>query len=219
MDTWRREGACLGWRNVIEEQARVLEEELAEADTPRAAFYYAQTLQNLGRNEDAIAAYLHRATMDHGYDQEQFCAMYRVGLLLEESDPFKASRAFMDAWSLRPGRQEPLFHLAHIANKWGNHEMAMMFCNQALMMPPTTDSMFVERWVEQWGIRYQWSVAAWWCGIPECTAVMDELLERNDLPKQHRENIEANRLLPPRSVVEAQFAEQQKQAALAAATQ
>ena len=187
-----------------EYQAKVLEDEIAEDDTPRANFYLAQTYQNLGRIDDAVAMYLHRATMDNGYDQEQFIALYRAGQLLETTDPFKAARAFMDAWSLRPNRKEPLFHLAHIMNWMGNHEAALMFCNQALMMPATTDSMFVERWVEAWGIIYQWTVAAWWCGIPECYGMMDTLLTRTDIPKEHRANIETNRALPPRAELEAQ---------------
>ena len=186
-----------------EAQAAILEKELEETGAPRAAFYLGQTYQNLGRNEDAVAAYLHRASIKtHDGDQEQFCAMYRAGLILEQSDPFKACRAFMDAWTITPDRHEPLFHLANVMNRMGNHEAALMFCNQALMMPPSKASMFVERWIEQWGIRYQWSVAAWWCRIPECYSVMDELLSREDMPKMFRENIEANRLLPPLDEVE-----------------
>lgn len=190
-------------QEVRAEQARVLEEELAREDAPRTAFYLAQTYQNLGREDDAVEMYLHRVTLSNGFDEEQYCAMYRVGQLLAMKDPFRAARAFMDAWSLRTNRKEPLYHLALISQRMGNNEAALIFCNQMLTMPDTTDQMFVERWIEQWGQRYIWSIAAWWCGIEECYAVMDELLERTDLPPEVRKNIETNRALPPRAEIEA----------------
>jgi hypothetical protein len=187
-----------------EAQARTLEEELAKEDAPRTAFYLAQTYQCLGRDDDAIAMYLHRATLFGGYDQEQYVAMYRVGNLYEAKNPIKAARAYLDAWSLRPNRKEPLFHLAHICNVWGNHESALMFANQALAMTDTTDTMFVERWIERWGIEFQWSVAAWWCRIPEAYEVWDRLLARDDIPQTHRDVIIANKAQPPRPPEEKQ---------------
>lgn len=183
--------------------AKVLEEEQAKEDTPRTAFYLAQTYQNLGRNDDAVAMYLHRATMINGFDEEQYIAMYRVGQLLEASNPIKACRAYLDAWSLRPNRKEPLFHLAHVMNNLGNHEAAIVYCNQALAMADTRDTMFVERWIERWGIEYQWSVAAWWCRIPEAYDVMRRLLERDDIPPMHRENIKTNLSQPTRDECDA----------------
>ena len=176
-----------------EEQSRSLEAEFAKDGNPRSAFYLGQTYQALGRDEDAIRMYLHRASMTNGYDQERYVAMYRVGQMFESKNLIKAVRPYLDAWGLRPHRKEPLFRLAHLANFMGNHEMALAFCNQALAAPDTQDSMFVERWIERWGIAFQWSIAALQLEMPEAYEVIDWLLKRDDIPPERRKMLEEQR--------------------------
>jgi tetratricopeptide (TPR) repeat protein len=163
-------------------------EKFAQEDGPfqsRARYFLANTLYSLDRTDDALEAYIARACMD-GEPEETFFSLYQAGLILISQNSMKACRAFMDAWSLRPHRWEPLFRLAGIANQLGNHELALMFANQGLLLTPTTDQQFVERWIEQWGMEMQWAIAGHHLGIPEAKEVFGSLLERDDLTDVYR---------------------------------
>lgn len=157
------------------------------ADAARACFFLANTYHSLGDNEKATELYLRRVGME-GMAEETFFSMYRAGRLLQPTNVMKAARAYMDAWSLRPHRAEPLFYLAEISNVLGDHHMALMFANQALTLAPAADAQFVERWIEEWGIRFQWCVAAYNIGVPESVDVMKDLLASHaNIPDDYRE--------------------------------
>ena len=182
-------------RETRELHVKILREEYEQNGSSRSAFYLAQTLQCLGRNEDALNMYLIRAEMP-GNDEEAFISYYRAGLITETYNPAKACGYYLDALGRRPFRKEPMFRLAHIANGMKNYEMALMFANKGLAMPDTNDVAFVERWVECWGLEFEWSVAAWNSGIPSSLDVMDNLLKRDDLHPLTRTWLEHNRALP-----------------------
>lgn len=171
---------------------KILLEEFEKSGSPRNAFYLAQTLQCLDRNDEALEWYLKRAEMP-GNDEEAFISAYRAGLMTEATNPSNACGYYFDALSLRSFRKEPFFRLAHIANGMKNYEMALMFANQGLKMPDTNDIAFVERWIERWGLEFEWSVAAWNCKIPEAFEAMDRLLARADIHPLTRTWLEHNR--------------------------
>jgi hypothetical protein len=68
-----------------------------------------------------------------------------------------------------------------------------MFAEKGLEIPLPNDSMFVRRWVYDWGLRFEQSVAAWWMGEDElAVTIWRELLERDDVSAMYREFIVAN---------------------------
>lgn len=159
------------------------------SDSPRAMFYLGQMLTAVDRNKEALEAYIKRVGMGGADAEEQFFSFIRIGELLVQPDMLdlpKASRALLDAYALRPHRSESLFYLAHIANTLRNHEMALAFANQGLMLPPSRDLQFTMRWIEQWGMKMQWAVAAHELGNGNSPAVISELLERADVPDNWR---------------------------------
>jgi hypothetical protein len=55
------------------------------------------------------------------------------------------------------------------------------------------DLGFTDTTVWAWGITFERSIAAWWCGYPEETAALSEnLLDRDDLPPEVRSTVERN---------------------------
>ena len=55
------------------------------------------------------------------------------------------------------------------------------------------DILFVERWAEQYGIKFEHAIAAWWIGYHEESIQMfKELLQRDDLPDNYREACKRN---------------------------
>jgi hypothetical protein len=72
-----------------------------EAGEPRATFYFAETLRDLGRTQQAIIAYRERATMG-GWEEERWYAEYQAAKLSEDLE------SLLHCWRIRPHRHEPL---------------------------------------------------------------------------------------------------------------
>lgn len=125
----------------------------AEAGEPRAAFYLARTLRDLGRRGEAIEWYLRRAQMgDAGWIEETFVCLLDAGVLLIALDLDLARVVLERAAAFRPERLEPLYHLAWIANYEGDHEAALALATFGVNKPRSSDALFVNRWVERHGL-------------------------------------------------------------------
>ncbi len=89
---------------------------------PRTTFYLAQTYYDLDRFAEAVQFYRARAYMDSGWDEEQYYATYRLGMLLCEHFSYsQGAKELLRAWEMRPQRVEALRALAgctsSVANK------------------------------------------------------------------------------------------------------
>lgn len=127
---------------------------------PRSAFYRAKTLADLGRSGEAIEGYLRRAQMgDAGWVEETFYCLLEAGRLLLPLDVELAETLLSRAHLYRPGRIEPLYWLAWLANWAGKHDQAMELCLRASVRPPSSDALFVNRWVEREGIAEEMNKA------------------------------------------------------------
>lgn len=85
----------------LADDLRLLEPGLVAGD-PRSTFYYAQTLADLGRTDEAVALYLLRAGMTDGYDEERWFASYRAAELAGDL------AGLLNAFLHRQWRPEPL---------------------------------------------------------------------------------------------------------------
>ncbi|MFZ0040469.1 MAG: glycosyltransferase, partial [Solirubrobacteraceae bacterium] len=174
---------------------RVLEAEVR--DDPynrRAVFYLAQTHRDLGNIDHAIRYYDRRAEMG-GWEEEAFYARYQAGVLrAQRGDWSEAMTTLVAAWESRPTRLEPLHELAWRLRVAGQHHAAHAFARSGLDVPLPSDQLFVHRWVYVWGMRFEYSIAAYWAGdVRAALAVCDELLACEELPHQHRLDVLANR--------------------------
>ena len=87
----------------------------ADPSDARSVFYLAQTLRELGRWEEAVYWYLRRTEMA-GWDEETYYAHYQLGCLLcEHVGIDSGAAALLDAYRLRPTRNEALRVLANVA--------------------------------------------------------------------------------------------------------
>lgn len=73
-----------------------------EANEPRAVYYTAQTLRDLGRVPEAILMYARRSAMMDGWEEERWHAAYQAATLAGDVDTLIA------VWRDRPHRHEPL---------------------------------------------------------------------------------------------------------------
>jgi len=121
---------------------------------PRDAFYLARTYCDLGRKGEAIEAYLRCVQMPQ-WDEQVFVALVDAGVLLSELDVALGRVLFERAHALRPERGDGLYYLAWSANRGGSPERAAAYCAEAIQLPPSTDSLFVNRWAEREGILFE----------------------------------------------------------------
>jgi hypothetical protein len=176
-----------------ERDRRLLESEYERnpAD-PRTAFYLAQTYRGLGDIDAAVGQYTKRAAMV-GWDEETFYAQYQVGALQLDRDWPVAVDALLRAWSLRPTRAEPLYHLALGWRNRGAWPAAYLFASRGVNIPVPDDILFVETPIYRWGLRFERSVAAWYVGERELAlADSQELIDDPDLPETWRVFVERN---------------------------
>lgn len=122
---------------------------------PRTLFYLGQTYDCLGDWENAYTFYTKRAAL-RGWDEENFMTQFRLGTVAEKRSAKNDSNAicpitishYLQAYSLRPSRAEPLIKLAHYFLQKNNMHLAYLFAVRAVQIPyPEKDWLFIEKYM------------------------------------------------------------------------
>lgn len=167
---------------------------VAEPDNARYVFYRAQTLRDLGRDQEAVSAYAHRASMG-GWEEEVWYSLLQVAVLRErlaDSDD-DVLAAYLAAFERRPARAETLVDLARYLRERGRHQLAHVFAARAVQLPPTDDILFVVPACYGWRARDELSVSSYWVGeYAESAALAQTVLADPELPSTERPRIEQN---------------------------
>lgn len=113
---------------------------------PRTAFYLAQTYACLGDTENARIYYTKRCALP-GWDEENFMARYRLGQVYEEQGNWdQALSCYLQAYSMRPIRIEPLVRIGQHYLKKHDYELSYLFLRRTLDKPyPAHDYLFIEK--------------------------------------------------------------------------
>lgn len=165
-----------------------------DPDDARTVFYLANTLRDLDRDDEAIKRYRQRADMG-GWDEEVFYSLYQAGKLGHDTD------LLWRAWNTRPARAEPLHELVFIFRSRQEWHPAYVCAREGAEIPLPDDSLFLHRWIYDWGLMFELSIAAWWAGhIDEARHASDYLLEVANLPDGVRKRVIANRAYLPENM-------------------
>lgn len=166
----------------LERYADLLRQDLAaNPDNPRATFYLAQTLRELGEVDQARALYRRRMTMG-GFEEETYYAAWRAATTVEE---------LLLAWELRPTRLEALADALRLLNAAGSHHAAWLL--SGVPLAPSTDSLFVHQDAWDWQIPFERSIAAWWVGERrEFSRLTEQLLANPQVPDHIRKQVLVN---------------------------
>ena len=166
-------------------------------DDQRSTFYLAQTYRDLGRSEEALATYEHRAALG-GWDEEVYYSLLQVGEMHHRLGRIaEATWAWQRAVEARPNRGESFHRLGRTLNEQSQWQPARIWLEHAATLPPSRDLLFVEQWVEQWGIAFELAIARWWTGDRGAAdAVFAELVDRPDIPAGVRDACRRNLALP-----------------------
>jgi glycosyltransferase involved in cell wall biosynthesis len=177
--------------------AAVLEKALEkDPDNSRYVYYLGQSYANAGELAQALKCYQRRAEMG-GWDQEVFSSLFYVGRLQEmlKMDPALIVNSYTNAFYYRPSRAEPLYYLANYYIRNENYLMGYLVASQALGIPLSNDSVYVERWIYDWGILQQISNCAFYLRkYKEAESAVQKIITNERAPSelraQFRENLQ-----------------------------
>lgn len=175
-----------------ERDIRLLAEALAaNPRDARSAFYLGNSYFDIGRYDEAIAAYATRIALG-GWAEEVFYAMYRTGQchqgLRREGEMFRQLLATFDAF---PHRAEPLHVLALHEQRAGRHRSAYLFARQGSEIPKPAEGLFVQADVYAWRLRDIMGVSLYYMGrMDESRRCCEEALAA--APASEHERIRRN---------------------------
>jgi glycosyltransferase involved in cell wall biosynthesis len=176
--------------------AQVLEEGLKkEPNNQRYAFYLAQSYYSAHDLPKALEAYKKRVSMG-GWDQEIFWSMLQIAKIQDELeyDPKVVEAAYGQAFKYRSTRAEPLYYLISNYRKDENYARGYEIGHVAINMRVPSDILFVEKWIYDYGMLFEFSVCAYWTGhYDESLKACDTLLANPNLPATYREYALRNR--------------------------
>lgn len=191
----KREGFRSGDPQKYQKDAKILEEALLEEPgNSRYVFYLAQSYRDFGDYENAHKNYEKRMAMG-GWEEEVFCAMLQKAKMEQflKKEPSQIAKSYLAAYHYRQRRAEPLYYLIKYYNLQGDYEKAFALSARALAIPLPKDTLFVEKWIYDHGLKTECSVCAYYVGKYELSQKLcQELLADPNLPQNYRELTEKN---------------------------
>ena len=161
---------------------------------PRTLFYLGQTYQCLGDYENAYIYYAKRDEIQ-GWDEENFATKLRLGDVAQHlalSAPASlcplAIRHYLEAFSARPSRAEPLVRIAQYYMDKGDMHLAFLFASRAVNIPyPEHDILFIEKYTYDFTRYDVLGISAWYVGEYEIGewAVLQALKVQPDAAHLH----------------------------------
>ena len=182
--------------------AEVLIDALTNENSPhyeptnvRYLFYLAQSYFDAGEPELAKEWYLKRAQQG-GWEEEVFYSMYRIGICncILERPWTEIQDAFLQAWSYRPCRAEPLWQLARLYRQNGNPRLGYLFAKQGLSLDfPEQDILFIAHDIWDWQLLDEIAADAFYLmKYDEGLAACKMLLKNPNFPKEHHQRTKEN---------------------------
>jgi tetratricopeptide (TPR) repeat protein len=179
------------WRQDIE----LLERDLMhDPGNARALFYLAQTHRDIGELERALELYRRRVRVG-GWEEEVYYSLYQVGMITAQAGDWpNAAVALMEAWERRPARLEALYELVSGLRQRDLHQTAYALARGSVDQRQPDDILFVEPWIYEWGLLFEYSIAAYWVGRHKrALRACNQLLKIDRLPDAYRAQTEENR--------------------------
>lgn len=140
------------------------------ADRP-VSFSTAELTRELGHGKRAIDLYVRRLELG-GAPAELWEPMYRHATLVSERDWDRGVNLLLETWEFLPSRPEPLWSLAHGYRLREEFALAKVFAAKGLAVPFPETMPHRFRDIYDWGLRWEWSLAAYETGDPKGAARM-----------------------------------------------
>ena len=139
-----------------------------EPENGRYHFYLANSLRDLGRNEEAAAHYKRRVEIG-GWVEEVFYACYELGKLYlnKLNNPAEGVYWCLEGYNRHPKRAESLYELAKYYREKGKHHACQAILDTALKIPyPKDDVLFIRGEVYNFLLPFEQSIVAYYSKAP-----------------------------------------------------
>ncbi len=177
-----------------EEDAKTLEEALKEEpNNSRWVFYLAQSYRDAHLPEKSVKWYAKRAAMG-GWPEEIYISLLNIAL--QNRSMKKSTESviwdFYKAFTFRPHRPEAMYYLVACYLQQGRYDMAYLLLKSRTFIIQLTqqDTLFIENWIEDYGLLFELSVASYWIGeYQESLEASNTLLAMPILPEEIRKAV------------------------------
>lgn len=185
--------------------AAILEEGLKEEpNNERYVFYLAQSYKDANNLEKALENYQKRVSMG-GWNEEVYYSLYQIGALKEDLKypSEEVVNAYFKAFSYRPSRIEALYKLINLYKNKQEYQKGFQIGLIAEKIPNSKDLLFVEKWMEDYGILFESSICAYWSGNYEAARDLSlKLCQKETIPYNVKYQNEINLGLTLTKIVE-----------------
>jgi glycosyltransferase involved in cell wall biosynthesis len=126
-----------------------------EPDNVRYMFYYAQTLKDLGKLEEAIQWYKKRWEAG-GWIEERWYSLYQVSRIYAKLDQMPEMEYWcLKAYELHPRRMENIYFVLKTFRERRDHFKAWHYYKLGVNVPKPSDGIFVEKDVYTYLFHYE----------------------------------------------------------------
>lgn len=165
-----------------------------EPNNRRYVFYLARSYETAGDLQAALKNYEKRFAM-LGWDEEAFEAALAIGLLREKLKypSEQVVDAYAKAYKFRPSRVESLYYLAGHLRQQQDYERAYQVAKVGISVPLSSDVLFVQPWIYDYGMALELSACAYWVGrYDECQQLSQALLKNENMSPENRRVVQKN---------------------------
>ncbi|MEC7840341.1 MAG: glycosyltransferase [Chlamydiota bacterium] len=152
-----------------------------EPNNSRYMFYLAQSYKDAGDSENALASY--QKFLEFGtWDQEIYWSLLWIAILKDKLNYSKDDiiNSYQKAFFFRPSRTEALYYLSCFYRKINDHNRSYQIGKLANSISPSEDILFVNRWIENIGLKIELALSAYWTGnLLESEKICNQLLKDN----------------------------------------
>ena len=130
-----------------------------------------------------------------GWDEEVFWSLLQVAGLKEilKKDSSEILESYQKAYVFRPSRAESLYRIACYQRKLGNYVAAYQAACLGMRLKESQDILFVEKWIYEYGLLLEFSIAAYWNDkFFEALLASKLLLSDSSIPKNVKDCVEKN---------------------------
>jgi tetratricopeptide (TPR) repeat protein len=133
-----------------------------EPNNARYHFYLAQSYSDSGNHKGAIATYRKRIKLGGWVEELYISHLKLANSLLATGDDAGFIRTLLDAYNFRPSRAEAPWELAHYYRMKGKTAASILFSEPMLSLPYPKDSLFLNRYIHEVGLREEFSICAFY---------------------------------------------------------
>jgi len=160
----------------------------------RYCFYLAQSLRDARKDGEAIKYYEQRLNLKF-WEQERFWAAYQIAKLKENlKHPLDdIIQSYLRAYEICPERIESLHGAIRLCRLNGRNHQGYILGKHALSLPKVHDGLFIEKWIYDYGLLDEYSIAAYWAGYyGQSRDACLRILKCPQLPDSYKNRIQQN---------------------------